>query len=835
MATVEERLAEIEALNAQEFVSPGSTAPADPLVSLPSPTLDPITGGTVSDPNSVNAGVDPALPTPSAPTIDPLEAKIREVSDTIMKDQTPISVQLPDPKQNSAMNFLGGFNKRVAETLGIPADLANEVMAVVGLKMYVSAKDLRGETSGLRQGTEDVKAAFRAAGINVDPLDGLMKEMGEATFTSLAGYAALLRAAPAMAARTGQGVVDTVMRTVGDAIQKHPWLAGIEEVGAGLGSVLGEGVTKGSGAIKETLGTMGGAVAGSVTAGGITRRVQGAGQKIANLFTGTPAPKTAIRDPNADPTDATTFAVTQLEGDLRTIQNAIDGALATVSPNTPAHVAQARLRTGLEKAEELGRQIEGKFWDRVPLQEPVPMTPIRRNIEQMEADLNASNRFGANVPRDEMEALKDIGRPKRGKDGKMYKDLPTVEQLRNKSREFKHKARVMESSDAPDTQGISYLKRLSGIIDDGIARALPNDPSITQAREFSIKFNDMFSRGPIAEVLRARRSGADFVPPGMTAEALLKKFEGVESVQNMQRELRTIRDPADRRRFALSRPDRDDLRELEGQMEQSVRAMFTEAAGGDPAAAAKFVSKWEDGIKPLASTAAQLKRVVDVTQALTLDAEEISKSALAKFSQRDGQKAISNLWNAQSPVNAVRNVRAGLSADPDALKGLSAGLIDELWRRGGGNVSGMANVMNDTATRKMLEVGVDKGTLARLDRIVSIARKFEEGDAKTLRQVVAPGASVLARIIGAHLGRSIAPGQLQAPSIMSQNAMRLAEAIFGSTPADTMLRMAINDPKWEKILLQRLPSNTKEMKRMAHFIGAQVGTQETVMGLMENE
>src|SRR5690606_26615342 len=117
MATLEERLQEVEALNAQDFINP-SPEP-EPQMAQPGPVRQvegPIPGTQMQ--------VQPQGPT--------LESRLSEVTEALQQDGRPVQADLGSKEHNAVLNYLGAFNNKVAEAVAAPPELINEVLSLIG-------------------------------------------------------------------------------------------------------------------------------------------------------------------------------------------------------------------------------------------------------------------------------------------------------------------------------------------------------------------------------------------------------------------------------------------------------------------------------------------------------------------------------------------------------------------------------------------------------------------------------------------------------------------------------------------------------------------------------
>jgi hypothetical protein len=138
---------------------------------------------------------------------------------------------------------------------------------------------------------------------------------------------------------------------------------------------------------------------------------------------------------------------------------------------------------------------------------------------------------------------------------------------------------------------------------------------------------------------------------------------------------------------------------------------------------------------------------------------------------------------------------------------------------------------------RTLNVIFDRAQRTRLDRIIEIGVRVENGDEKMLRRFARKGLNIIARVFGAQLGRTIARfgggGTVQTPGIIAGVTKDwLVDALRGISVPELMAR-AVLDPKWEKVLLSRVPENPREIRRMIRWgvrplINLQAGTIASV-------
>jgi len=165
-----------------------------------------------------------------------------------------------------------------------------------------------------------------------------------------------------------------------------------------------------------------------------------------------------------------------------------------------------------------------------------------------------------------------------------------------------------------------------------------------------------------------------------------------------------------------------------------------------------------------------------------------------------------------TPSAAFRPNR-GIAADPDALMGFQAGLMN-LWMNS--NMKGGAldavkfqRFLADPKIARVVETVWKPAEIARLDKMVDIAVRAERGEIASFSQRALPTVRLWAKIIGAKTGRVMGEvtGQptIQVPSIMSRTFADKATAWVKALDHSTSLVHAMHDPHYEALLLQSEP------------------------------
>lgn len=855
MATIEERLRELDALES------ANGAP------LPSRAPTRITVNPMSNREQEQGLTDVPLPETNTPYSDEatakrnsdLDARLQEVTsqmDAAGEIYVPEEVEKVFPEVGAVPNFLRRMNRDLADSLGIIPEAANEILDMIGLGLW---------NPGDRKSMMAAREMFRSAGINVDPVEGLSSKIGHETFVGLATLAPILKAGPLLE-KAGSSLV----QEIGRIFQHRPGLQLALTPGAATGGVLAEeyaadmqgehnaysraaaipGAIAGTGVQSMVHGTVAKVGRGVAQVGDKLKTI---GQEVLSDFgIGKPpvksTPTVPLRDPNITPGMTRPFAEQQVEGAKRLMDMAIFRAMNRIkSANTPEEANQFAHKY-MATAERIGNRIVGDYWSRTPLKSPVPMNELRQNIDLLKFDVRDDLRNAPKKFHDLADGLKELGSPVRLPDGKMAKSIPSIQKLRS-YRSLIRDERVSEEAagvrGAPVRDGyVRNLLRLEALIDDAITKAYPADNSIKAAREMSIKYNDLFNRGPIADATAMRGRGDPVVPPEQFVEFLLKKFQGIEALVNVRNELKTVPGPGKVISPAATPQERAELDGLVKAAEDSIRAMFREVADTKgPEAAIKFTQKIERSIRPLSKVHGEMEWVGNKLTKLLDEQKAFEKSTLAKYAQMDTQKAISRIYASPDPLKATKELMTTFNKDPDALAGFRTGMLDEYLTRARFDPERMKAILQTPRFQDTMREVLDPTQYARLEKIVEITSRIQRGDEKNIRALLAPAATIWGRILGAGAGRQIAGmtggGTVQTPGIVANAFGKATEKMFRQTDPQTMMVQAILDPKWERLLLSRAPHTTKmardTMKAARRIIGGVEGTREALFRDLESE
>jgi hypothetical protein len=780
------------------------------------------------------------------------------------------------------VDFLAGFNHALGKGVSAQADFAHTITGPIrdNLEGYLNKElgtDLADQRkralasmgldflSGSEKPSEMTLALMNKAGIHAYEVQNLANKMGKGSFEALGIWAALEVTAPALAAQSGMSTISYLAKQIGEFQIKHPILA----LWTGQTGAAGGETAKHVTGSENPLVAFGGELAGGVAGGAVPatgkvamKGLMPIGKGIDMIADGLP-PSLAqtirrynplyqqptsgtLPEPLADPNkfrDVQRFADDQVIGGQLRIEQAINRAIESIpSAGDPTHL-NVETHKAIRNAEKISKRIVSTYWDRVPNKKLVPGTLIRDEVATMRTELKDRPFSRPDDLMDELMGL--VFKPRDPETGKIQKaPIPTVERLRNFASKVGHQISEEYAKDAPDEAKIRHMMRLQGIVDDGIAAALPNDTTIAQARAMSKKHNDIFSRGPLYEILAHRKAGDFRLSPGQTVQNLLDNPEGVDSlvaardaVSSYPRAPTNKFLPASQRGnpFATTPEERQQLDAMVDRATDTVRSIFAEiAAEKGPQEAARFATKIGPASRALGQVSGELEHAAGQVRQGLAERTAIQRSELARFAQADPEKAIQRLWTDKDPNGVAKQLLVSFQGNQNALDGLRSGIVSELLKRSGGDPAKARELLHTTRYRDMFENVLDGDQMKRLNTLIDTLNSPEKS---TMRQKIfgnrfSPGtmlSRVIAASIGSHAAHIIGRGNIQVPGMASQAAMRMSERIAQSTMPDDAMALAIVDPRFEKLLYSRIPTNTKEMREMhkayRRFVyGLKVGT-----------
>lgn len=434
------------------------------------------------------------------------------------------------------------------------------------------------------------------------------------------------------------------------------------------------------------------------------------------------------------------------------------------------------------------------------------------------------------------------------------------------------RGRLLEDATIASSEGKANRARILGGLAESIRVSLADAPdditqeashAIKMAHAFSKKFNDVFTRGHIAPMLRKVPQGGfklqpdDFLDKGVVGSGTKKS--------NLLRAL--VEDPA---QFA-------DVGKLKAAVEDWVKGEFARKfiADGqltDPNAAVRFMKanqetfelfpKIKDDLQTVISSGkvetALIRRIAGIGKKL----ENPNVSFATLFIQKQPKEAFNAIRNttdigSNNVDKQIQLLLNQVSKDDSgkALEGLQSSYFQWVMERGSSSsptISGNVNFLsgnkltqtiNDPATKVMSQRVLNKQQLELLEHIregatrldISRAAKPSKGGVVSALDSPASILITLSRVAGAQLGRQISKvtggGTVQTPGIISSRMAQLLEAGV-KDPITVILNEAFitKDPTIMKALLKEIKT-PEELKKVSLKIGVWLGTITARLGV----
>lgn len=732
-----------------------------------------------------------------------------------------------------AMQDIGaGFNSSLARTLSLPREVIDRGMGLLGLDFM--------QHGSAQQNTVD---ALNRMGIPAYEVENLANKIGRGALPALTTYAAMQLAAPSMAANQGITSLSYMAREMGKWAIKHPviglWLGQTQQAGGKIATAK-----FGENPLTEFAGELAGGMVIPAAAKLATKPIKYAGKAIGSIantisdflptdlenaikkynpFYKQPPSASGV-DPlvnkNLDLNRIQNFAKDQLHAATSYQDAAIENAINSIPrTGTPAQV-QTRTHNLLQDAEKISKRIISGFWDRVPLKARIAVKDMRSDVLAMQRQLVDNDNTRPDMV---MNKIIQETAPTRLPNGQFKPAQMSVAKLRDYQSQIGTAITEERAKDAPREGFVRNLAQLSEIIDDNIARQLPNDTTIEQARQMSKRHNDLFSRGPINDILSKRRTGDFRIPQGDSIDTLMQKTDGLAALKAVQDGVSNYpRIPTNRFRpasyysssFAVTPAEKQQLDALVKSAEDSIRAGFREAADQGPKKAIAYSQHNEDAIKALSNVAGELAFAAQKVSAALASQKTIAASALARFAETTPEKAVSNIFAQRDPTAVARQLMVSFRGDPDALEGLRNQILDHLiYTVGkGGNPNLIQKMIQEPRIENLLNATLSPDQNARLNRMVNTAVRIGAEDATSLIQKFKYASVAFARVIGAKFGRSLGTGTIQVPGMTAKAGGSFMERQFALSNPQDLLTMAVLDPNWESLLYSRLPTNTRDMR-----------------------
>lgn len=757
--------------------------------------------------------------------------------------------------------FLRGANEQIAKALGFPADVVLDALYLTGL-----SGDLKPGDAGKK-----LIETFNKLGIRTPQgAERMLSERigAEAVNQAIMG-AATLRAAPTLQSVGG------VTGEVGKVLADKPVTAMVASATSAPGAVMG-------GDAGSTLAGKGAELLGASPE--VKAAAEGAGRAVgaivggaATAIPGTTALRSLIpdaekggfkpyqrplMDPDATPSDAVASAQRSVERSLAAVDRRIVQTIERVNARrlSPAQ-ASTWLRDSLENTYTAARQVEEAAWNEVPRNHPIDMAPVWQVMQ----DQLGRNWEGA-IPREIIQRvqqravqLADDGTVT----GVVAQPFHWVRQLRSDILRQRWEAGgSVPANKAPNRDLQGALADIEDAIMASISRSLPDSAPWERARVVSQAVNDRFTRGPIGRLLSLDKQAQDRIPAELTAKEILDNPGGVAGLRAATQQPLTqdigrvppgtpMREAHDefvefsrqtRGTNALGSLDAQGRARNAGGIEAAIRAEFEARARevADAQAAlhpekrsallaqggADFARAIRADIENLTGVAHDVRQAGERLGQLSRARRDFEKSAIARFAERDPDKAIAGIFNAPDPAAAARELNRKLARDPDAVRGLKAGVIEYFLGMGGNRSLMTANrrLAEDTRWGRVFNEVLGPADAERFRTIINDGANLEGGNVNNVTRAAAAGTSMLAGWVGltvGHLASKLNPSQagaLSYPQQMKRTFQGMAAKAFDSDNPWEMVSRAVLDPKQEALLRSKLPDGVTSGREAARML-----------------
>lgn len=708
----------------------------------------------------------------------------------------------PTEGWGNGSQIAGGMSASLSNLIGQPAEIVDRALNLIGGKIM--------SRPGAAQ--DAVGNFFASLGVPPDRSKTFFAQVGQEMVPQLAGLAGLWAIAERMVLKEGVDLGSAIIRSLGEFIKKQPARALAQDIGGTAGAVAGKRA-------EESTGVPGLGILGSLMGGYGTDLVYRAGsavgntgRRIVNSLAGkiagnnTLGPALMSDNPEAA-ARATEFAKTAVAGSTARLDQIIGDTINKIPANVTTDELIGRLGDLGGKAGKIANRIEGKLWGKVQSKMPADLSPLDNLAKTMRREGPLGNPDAIPTARlDEITAM-------------VASDKPTLVSrlLGFRTQLADEESRIFYSPEGrrliPKRGEVSYARNLGRLIDkvdEVIQVADPGNQALANAREFSKQKNDLLVRSPFGRFLRSSEDS----DPMVAFQDMLKRNGATDKLTQLQG---LTANP----NVNIPKSWTDTSEALGKTYEATITQTFRDAvAGGTPAdikAGEAFLKRFERNIKPLGSTFADMDKSVE-TLGRALEAKRVvQESDLAEISGMAADNAVRYVLSGPNPVERAAAIMKTIGTNEDARGGLVSGMIKELIQRSNASGNRMVNEMMKPSVRGAVEAVMTPGEFARWNRMVQAAKRIEDGDIRLEHKFLGGPIRIGLRVVGAHIGRTVSRvggggGNIQTPAIFS--------TIFGNLvtkhlPEDALFRLAVINPRFEKALLGRVGSTTKEMKNAA--------------------
>lgn len=531
----------------------------------------------------------------------------------------------------------------------------------------------------------------------------------------------------------------------------------------------------------------------------------------------------AMREPAAGRSveDARQFIGRRLDDLLRQMDNRVQLAARTaerkieqLAPEQRASQSAIIVREELDGALAQARKDEARLWSLIPKKEMAPTTASRQ----------AYRRILADTPQAQRDTIPEKARQFLDPDNSnsAFKTQESISELHGLYSAMRQQARHARAADERNTARISDEIADALLVDMGAAAGdTPAGRLINDAREFSNRLNEKFTRGSVGRVLGHAREGGDALPAELTLDTTIGRsgLRGAVSTDDI-------------RRAVGDAPDTD------AAMQDYLRSRFRDytVRNGQfsDRRAQDFLRQNDELLDRFPGLKSQMADAERAQALATSTANRIGRRAdalrdprqsrAAEFLNAPVEQEIQAVLRSRDPGAAALELRRQTAKDTtgDATRGLKGGLVDHLMHQarsgqfdesGQSLLSGRALMASfrDKRTGPVVRALLSTQEQSRLLGIAGELSKLEtsrSGQLPSVGPVIDdnPGTllSLLGRTMAARMGSRAGAGTSGASLLTAHFASKRMQRFLASMTndrAELLIREAITDPALFRDLL----------------------------------
>lgn len=548
----------------------------------------------------------------------------------------------------------------------------------------------------------------------------------------------------------------------------------------------------------------------------------------------------AIRSKFADTEYPKQFAAQQVEGEKASIQHQVTDVFKEIAPEgkglTSAD-ASAKLSDTLWKVRRYAKGMLNKYWNRSPLNKKMPDRSVLKSLDGFTDSLTKKGFNEKQVPGDEFDRLRNAF-------GDIQKPAPTLGWMKN------FMTGLHEEANKAYLRGDNILgsnyDRFHSMLYGVVSKAFPDNVPLQQARDASSTYFDIFTRSELGPMFKGTRAGGDAVHPEDVMTKLLNRARGFRDLRTAvswldKQGITNIKDPA-----FVSKAEKETLDSAISDAQEGVKAHvqdYIQQNEGDPAKVAKLLGdpSFQKRIQVLGKVAGEFADASDQLKDLVDRKLAVEKSALAKYAERDSDKALDMVWSSPNPskmANSLMDGTAGVGGfkdDPIAMQGFKAGLLDRFYSLSRGDPARMRDILKEERGR-LLKTVLSSNEYNRLDDLITRIETYqaeytkkEEGN-----KVKTFFAQYLALKFAHYLPHVGEGGELKKASLISGLAKDTVESMMHAVPPEKMFHEAIENPAFEAALYSATPTNRAETKELTKTMRRAIVGERSILGYFNN-